>query len=319
MTTLGCVVIAVLLWLIVPSLGQYGLVSTLVHSEFIGLSIACLCLLMRRYVLPDPQSRLLDAIAIAICIIIGLIVGLVLARLSLGRPLRGEPWIDEPVGIAAILSITLLASIGFVTHFGQRATAVALTASAAEDARRADAARLSMLRAQLDPHMLFNTLANLRALIATDPERAEKKMIDHLVPFLRATLDGSRENHWTLAREFDELQHYLEIMEIRLAPRLSFDLKLPKQVSDCEVPALLLQPIVENAVRHGIEPSLRGGHIHISAERSGSSILVTIKDSVHSPKMTPTKPNRDNIWFRERARAIAPRLVRESEFNYQLQ
>ena len=93
-----------------------------------------------------------------------------------------------------------------------------------------------MLRAQLDPHMLFNTLANLRALIATDPPRAQR-MIDHLVPFLRATLDGSREDVWSLRQEFEELGHYLEIMAIRLGPRLEFETSLPRSVPPLDVPA----------------------------------------------------------------------------------
>ena len=136
-----------------------------------------------------------------------------------------------------------------------------------------------MLRAQLDPHMLFNTLANLRALIATDP-RGAQRMVDHLVPFLRATLDGSREDRWSLEQEFDELRHYLEIMAIRLGRRLTFELNLPPSLGGVEVPALLLQPLVENAVRHGIEPSVSGGRIGVTAERPDrDTLVITVHDT----------------------------------------
>ena len=152
---------------------------------------------------------------------IGLPIGLLLARLVLGLPLS-VPWFDGVDGLTAAGLTTIVASLGFTLHFRSRARLAALDCRAAEEARRSEAARLGMLRAQLDPHMLFNTLANLKALIAADPRRAQE-MIDHLVPFLRATLDGSREDAWPLRQEFEELGHYLEIMAVRLGPRLRFE------------------------------------------------------------------------------------------------
>ena len=281
-TSLGCALIAVALQLLVPSLGRFGFLSTLVHSQLIGISIMTLSMVAHRLLLEGSDSRTAFVVANVACAAIGFPIGLLLARLILGLPLSGAPWLEGIDGWTAAGLTTLAASLGFTLHFRSRARLAALAHRAAEDARRAEAARLGMLRAQLDPHMLFNTLANLRALVATDPPRAQR-MIDHLVPFLRATLDGSREDVWSLRQEFEELGHYLEIMAIRLGPRLTFETSLPASIPHVDVPALLLQPLVENAVRHGIEPSLSGGRIDVKAERSGDEVVVTVRDRIDAP------------------------------------
>lgn len=281
-TSIGCALIATFLWSLVPSLGRSGFLPVLVHAQLIGLGVAGLCMVVQRRILPRSPSRLAFASAHATCSMAGLAIGLVLARLVLGLPLHDGPWFDGTDALVATGVTTLVASCGFIAHFRSRARLAGLARHAAEEARRADSARLSLLRAQLDPHMLFNTLANLRALIATDAPRAQR-MVDHLVPFLRATLDGSREDAWTLAREFDEVRHYLEIMAIRLGGRLEFTLDLPASARHVLVPSLLLQPLVENAVRHGVEPSLSGGRVIVSVEESaGGSVLVTVGDSGRS-------------------------------------
>jgi LytS/YehU family sensor histidine kinase len=125
-------------------------------------------------------------------------------------------------------------------------------------------ARLKLLEAQLEPHMMFNTLANLRVLIATDPPRAQA-MLDHLIAYLRATLGGARAALHPLADEFARLADYLEIMAVRMGPRLAFALDLPEALRGVPVPPLLLQPLVENAIRHGLEPQVAGGHIGVRA------------------------------------------------------
>jgi sensor histidine kinase YesM len=125
--------------------------------------------------------------------------------------------------------------------------------------------------------MLFNTLANLRALIATDPPRAIG-MLDRLNDYLRATLrasrtDGSTGSH-TLADEFARLRDYLELMAVRMGPRLAYTLDLPAALQRHPVPPLLLQPLVENAIRHGLEPKLDGGRIDIRASTTGTGQLL---------------------------------------------
>ena len=125
-------------------------------------------------------------------------------------------------------------------------------------------ARLKLLETQLEPHMMFNTLANLRVLVATDPPRAQE-MLDHFIAYLRATLGASRAALHPLADEFERLQDYLALMAVRMGPRLDYTLELPEALRNVPVPPLLLQPLVENAIRHGLEPQMQGGHIHVQA------------------------------------------------------
>jgi LytS/YehU family sensor histidine kinase len=126
--------------------------------------------------------------------------------------------------------------------------------------------------------MLFNTLANLRALIGVDPLRAQA-MLDRLIPFLRATLDASRKATHSLADEFARLADYLELMQIRMGGRLQTRLSLPDELAARPVPALLLQPLVENAIKHGLEPHVQGGRVEVSAKRDGSQLVLRVRDT----------------------------------------
>ena len=147
-----------------------------------------------------------------------------------------------------------------------------------EARRHASEARLRLLETQLEPHMLFNTLANLRALIDVDPARAQT-MLDHLIAYLRATLGASRVGTHNLSAEFERLRDYLQLMAIRMGPRLQQRLELPPDLAGHKVPALLLQPIVENAIQHGLEPKVDGGQITVRASRQGPHLLLEVEDS----------------------------------------
>jgi sensor histidine kinase YesM len=138
--------------------------------------------------------------------------------------------------------------------------------------------QLQLLQAQIEPHMLFNTLANLQGLIAIDPTRAQH-MLDQLIQYLRATLSSSRETHTTLSREFELMQAYLGLMSVRLGRRLSYTLRLPETLKEIAVPPMLLQPLVENAIKHGIEPKVEGGSVDVEASREDSSLRLRVTDS----------------------------------------
>ena len=144
--------------------------------------------------------------------------------------------------------------------------------------QQATEAQLKLLQSQLEPHMLFNTLANLRALIATDPARATV-MLDHLIDYLRATLASSRATMHSLQDEFDRLADYLALMQVRMDSRLVYTLELPAELAMQPVPTLLLQPLVENAIKHGLEPKIEGGSVVVSARREGENIVLKVIDS----------------------------------------
>ena len=175
------------------------------------------------------------------------------------------------------LLITIGAGVAGSYYFHQRGKAQALLAAKARAERDATEAHLRLLQSQLEPHMLFNTLANLRALIGVDPPAAQA-MLDTLNGYLRATLDASRATAHPLGAEFERLRDYLGLMAIRMGPRLAYELRLPDGLRDWPVPPLLLQPLVENAIQHGLEPQVAGGRIDVSAAREGSELVLTVRD-----------------------------------------
>jgi signal transduction histidine kinase len=148
---------------------------------------------------------------------------------------------------------------------------------AADTRRQLLEARLQALTAQIEPHFLMNTLANLRYLINSD-SKAASQMLEHLADFLEGTLDRSRAAHSTLGQELELVASYLSIMQFRLGKRLSFRITAPDELASLPFPALLLQTLVENALRHGIEPKSEGGFIEITVERRGGDVVLRVRD-----------------------------------------
>ena len=145
-----------------------------------------------------------------------------------------------------------------------------------------DEAKLNLLRSQLDPHMLFNTLSNLYELIDSSPEQA-RTMLLRLISFLRATLQGSRSTQHALQAEFDLASDYLSLMQIRLGDRLRTQVDLPDGLRQVNVPAMLLQPLIENAIKHGIEPLKDGGDLRVIAQTQAGQLLLTVSNTMGRP------------------------------------
>ena len=200
---------------------------------------------------------------------------------------NGMPPLDRATELRTSVLITILAGITGSYYFYAQNKGAYLERQMREARRHADEARLKLLETQLEPHMLFNTLANLRALIGVDPARAQA-MLDHMIAYLRATLAASRSTTHPLAAEFDRLRDYLELMSIRMGPRLAFTLDLPPALEQRTVPTLLLQPLVENAIQHGLEPKVEGGRITVRAHDDGSALVIEVADSGAGTGEMPT-------------------------------
>jgi LytS/YehU family sensor histidine kinase len=139
-------------------------------------------------------------------------------------------------------------------------------------------AQLRMLQAQIEPHFLFNTLANLSVLVRSDPERAERLLAD-LIAWLRATLQRTREAESTLGDEIELLRRYLDILGLRFGERLRVVFDVPEPLLARPFPLLLLQPLVENAVTHGIEPKVGGGEVRIAAVEENGRLRLLVSDT----------------------------------------
>jgi two-component system, LytTR family, sensor kinase len=139
-------------------------------------------------------------------------------------------------------------------------------------------ANLEALRMQLNPHFLFNTLNTISVLAMKGERNRVVRMINRLSDLLRLSLENNRQT-MSLAEEVDFLQRYLEIEQVRFRDRLTVLMDVPEELLDAEVPSLILQPIVENAVVHGVSRQLEGGSIAIRARRQGTRLLLTVVDS----------------------------------------
>ncbi len=213
-------------------------------------------------------------------IVAGYLLGNLLADMlcrSLGL-YQGLPPMDRGTELRNSILITGIAGVVGSYYFYAANKSAYLERKMSEAHRQANEARLRLLETQLEPHMLFNTLANLRALIALDPVRAQT-MLDHMIAYLRATLSASRASTHTLEQEFARLQDYLALMAVRMGPRLHYALELPEALQTLQVPPLLLQPLVENSIRHGLEPKVEGGRITVRAQHDGSTVTLEVEDT----------------------------------------
>jgi len=200
--------------------------------------------------------------------------------------MRRLAWLDDLLVYFAILAAGFARDY-FLRLQARNREAIALQARAVQlqaEAARLEAqlaeARLSALRAQLDPHFLFNTLNAVSSLVGSDP-RGVRRMIARLSVLLRHSLEESPEPEVALEEELQVLTQYVEIMEIRFEGRLHVEKHVASDVLDALVPNLILQPIVENAIKHGVSklPNSAVGRIDVTARRDGDDVVISVVDN----------------------------------------
>ena len=150
-------------------------------------------------------------------------------------------------------------------------------AERSETQRALAVSRLRLLQAQIEPHFLFNTLANVSSLIECDPKQA-RRMLDQFTLLLRASLDQTRKETSPLQAELKVLEAYLSVLKVRMGERLDYSIDAAPDLSSTEIPTMMLQPIVENAVKHGIEPRVKGGTVKIGVKREGDHLVFSVAD-----------------------------------------
>ncbi len=157
---------------------------------------------------------------------------------------------------------------------------VQLTAEKKESelSRQLSETKLRMLQAQIEPHFLFNSLAAAQQLSEKGAPNAAK-LIGHLIRFLRLAIPSMREQSATVARECEFVGAYLAIMQTRMGKRLSYEINVAPEVAEVPIPPAMVMTLVENAIKHGLEPSLDGGHIAVSAAREGERVRVVVADT----------------------------------------
>jgi sensor histidine kinase YesM len=138
--------------------------------------------------------------------------------------------------------------------------------------------RLKLLQAQIEPHFLFNTLSNILSLLDSDPARG-KDMLHNLTRYLRSSLSRTRDQTTTLGQEMDQVRAYLEIHKVRMGDRLRYTIQFPEALRDRPLPPMLVQPLVENALKHGLEPLVEGGLILVNVEDNAHTWRIEVADT----------------------------------------
>jgi hypothetical protein len=188
------------------------------------------------------------------------------------------------IGSALILAFFPLFFILLVVKYyiGRSRRAQEVAAQKTQEAESANVnrqiveAKLMALQAQVEPHFLYNTLANVQALTEVDPAQANQ-MTGHLIQYLRASLPKMRENISTVGQEVELVRAYLNILKMRMGTRLEFDVLVPDALLNAPFPPLMLPSLVENAIKHGLEPVREGGRIDVIAEKVGEGDTATIR------------------------------------------
>ena len=266
--------------LFLTALTGIGLGVNLVYSHCIGFAVYGFvrgsCVLWRQ-AKPGWINGMLG-------IPLGFAVGFALATWLNGLSLIGVMQTHPQAVLVAGATALLFGVIG-TWHFHDEAKLFEARAEArAERLRRTEQealathAELARLQAQIEPHFLFNTLSNVVGLIDTDPVAARTMLLD-LTALLRTSLARTRRRDVALAEELDLLRAYLGIMAVRMGSRLRWEIETAADVLAARLPPLLVQPLVENAIRHGLEPRPEGGSLAIRCRREGDALVIDVADS----------------------------------------
>ena len=187
-------------------------------------------------------------------------------------------WLPKQALAFIVVSFLLKVLAGGKRKAELEARQAATEAGAEGLERRLVEARMAALQAQIEPHFLFNTLALIGQLIETDPPQAAK-IHTHLIAYLRATLPQMRgPGSATLGRQLEMARAYLAIMQARMKARLAVSIDVPAQMHSASLPPMMLQILIENAIKHGLEPKVEGGRIDIRASVDGATMQVEVRD-----------------------------------------
>ena len=250
-----------------------------VSAQCFGLSIAYFVNAISPWEKTHPVWRLVFAVAL------GSVVGMALVILIKGYTLA-ELSADPRKFVWTLVGAFcngLIVGLLFLFRFREaRAQTQILRAEADRNllSKQAVEAELKLMQAQVEPHFLFNTLASVQFLTETDPPKAGL-MLGHLLSYLRSAVPQLRSGSTTLGQEAELARAYLSIMQMRMESRLRFSIDIPPSLESHPFPPMLLMSVVENAIKHGIEPHAEGGEVRLDAKQKDGSLVVSVTDNGH--------------------------------------
>jgi signal transduction histidine kinase len=249
----------------------------LVTVQLYGFSIAYFVNLVRPWDRPRPIPWL--AVAVAAGTLVGVILVVVV---------KGYSWeyVTDKANVFGWNIVSaffngLFVSLFFFVKFREARATTALHKAEAERhllAKQAIESELKLMQAQVEPHFLFNTLSSVQYLTETDPPAASR-MLTHLIAYLRAALPQLRAASTTLGQELVLVEAYLNVLKDRIGERLTIRTDVDPEVRAHPFPPNMLITLVENAIKHGIEPSADGGTVTVAAHRDGERLVVSVTDT----------------------------------------
>ncbi len=264
---------------------------SMLASQCVGFPVHGALRLLETVVPPTTSrinARLLELAAIALCAAFGLVLS--------GAILRGAPPVLSSGALTGLLPLGLVigAAMLAVLVAGERRIE-RQTGEARQQEQMATTARLlaeaqlRALQAQIEPHFLYNTLANVVSLIDTQPLHA-KRMLERFIDYLRASLAASRAGSATLGAELDLASSYLDVLGVRMGERLRWRIEADDACRALPIAPMLIQPLVENAVTHGLEPKVEGGEIVLRATVDDGVLRIEVRDSGRGLVAAPPRP-----------------------------
>ena len=245
-----------------------------IYSQCIGLSIFVFNILILPRMKPGVKRLAVMSLTLPGSVAVGLSLAFYITDVG--------SW-SSPFAWQSVMIGLFFGGIGSITYFlSERihlldAEVKQRRLNEVEREKREVEAHLRLLQAQIEPHFLFNTLANVSSLIEVDATRA-RRLLDRLNDWLRVALARTRSESATLGDELTLLENYLQILGMRFGARLRWQIDASEAVRAIQFPPMLLQPLVENAIRHGIEPKLGGGQLKISAKMEQGMLRLCVDD-----------------------------------------
>jgi sensor histidine kinase YesM len=257
-----------------------GFFVTLIISQCIGLSI-CTCVLIALHFAPSDRP-IWQTLWVAVALITGGLGGSYLGAIVSGL---GPSILFEKTPLFQLLTIGVIFG-SIITYFFSSREQIAESQARIQDEKikrlisekKAAEANLKLLQAQIEPHFLFNTLSNVLSLLDTDPKKGKSMLVD-FIQYLRSSLSKIREDKATLGQEMEMIRAYLNIFKVRMGDRLHYKMDLPEKLKANSFPPMLIQPLVENAIKHGLEPRIEGGEIIIGAEEKNGFLRLEVIDT----------------------------------------
>ena len=251
---------------------DFGFWHEFIYAQCIGISVVSINLLVLQFVPAGIRRWVIFAFVQPGSVALGLTLAFYISGVG--------SWRDEHVWQAMVIGL-FFGLIGAVTSLLSERIGIEVKQRQlikSESEKREIEAHLKLLQAQIEPHFLFNTLANVSSLIDSDPALAHQ-LLDRLNDWLRVALARARSEHLLLGDELDMLSNYMNILNIRFGNRLHWRIDADAIVRQIAFPPMLLQPLVENAVHHGIEPKLGGGEVVIRAAIENGKLQISVCDS----------------------------------------